>query len=445
MTKISLLMLSTCTLLAASPVMAQDATASAVTTPISLSLTEVATEIANLDMEIAAAEVDVASYEGGLIQAMVKSRLETLRLTRAILHNRLAAQEGGATVEITVLGGQPDPELAARILTEIEAQSKLIEDTQQEVERTGAGGLVGALAVSRLETEKMNLAVLRASWYRAAYGVIAPALAVAEAPSASPTAPVAESSGQSSPSDAPLATVEWADPNYSDIDYSRSIFAQLNREGFQIAGWWGISETKAAVDDTVQIFAINVSQFRDGFQVKTPKLTVGCREGTASVIYDTDDYLLTDYRSDTIPVTWRIDDRDAVNEHWSKVTSNEGAGQFDRQGENMIRELYDANRLFVRIVENNGTQHDATFELAGARTAFDAAAAACGFTTIKLGADEYRSIQTLLNAGGFDAGTPDGQWGAGSQRALRAFQASVGLPETGAPDRPTLDKLGLTN
>lgn len=49
----------------------------------------------------------------------------------------------------------------------------------------------------------------------------------------------------------------------------------------------------------------------------------------------------------------------------------------------------------------------------------------------------------VASAGGFDVGTPDGQWGPASQRAMRAYQASVGLPETGAPDRATLESLGV--
>ena len=48
----------------------------------------------------------------------------------------------------------------------------------------------------------------------------------------------------------------------------------------------------------------------------------------------------------------------------------------------------------------------------------------------------------MLNAGGFDAGTPDGAWGNGSRNAMRAFQEQNGLPVTGAPDRATLDALG---
>jgi len=59
--------------------------------------------------------------------------------------------------------------------------------------------------------------------------------------------------------------------------------------------------------------------------------------------------------------------------------------------------------------------------------------------------DDYRAIQALLNAAGFDAGTVDGKWGPRSQRAMRAFQAFAELPESGAPDRLSLERLGFGN
>jgi len=59
--------------------------------------------------------------------------------------------------------------------------------------------------------------------------------------------------------------------------------------------------------------------------------------------------------------------------------------------------------------------------------------------------DDYRAIQALLNAVGFDAGALDGKWGPRSQRAMRAFQAFAGLPESGAPDRLSLERLGFDN
>ena len=48
--------------------------------------------------------------------------------------------------------------------------------------------------------------------------------------------------------------------------------------------------------------------------------------------------------------------------------------------------------------------------------------------------------ETIL---GFDAGTPDGVWGNGSRNAMRAFQERNGLAPTGAPDRATLEALGI--
>ncbi|MDT8854702.1 peptidoglycan-binding domain-containing protein [Paracoccaceae bacterium Fryx2] len=54
-------------------------------------------------------------------------------------------------------------------------------------------------------------------------------------------------------------------------------------------------------------------------------------------------------------------------------------------------------------------------------------------------------MQNAANAGGFNTGTPDGQWGGGSKEAMRAFQTSVGIPATGAPDQATLQQLGFNS
>ncbi|MES2584555.1 MAG: lytic murein transglycosylase [Pseudomonadota bacterium] len=48
------------------------------------------------------------------------------------------------------------------------------------------------------------------------------------------------------------------------------------------------------------------------------------------------------------------------------------------------------------------------------------------------------ALQTALNAGGFDSGTPDGMMGPATQRGIRRYQRSVGLPADGYP---TLDLL----
>ena len=108
-----------------------------------------------------------------------------------------------------------------------------------------------------------------------------------------------------------------------------------------------------------------------------------------------------------------------------------------------MRNLYDAEAFFIRLTDGNGRRYDAEFDLAGIQEAIEAVAGACGWSTLDLSSDDYRAIQTMLNAGGFDAGTPDGVWGNGSRNAMRAFQEQNGLAPTGAPDRATLEALGI--
>ncbi|WP_238364119.1 lytic murein transglycosylase [Mesobacterium pallidum] len=54
---------------------------------------------------------------------------------------------------------------------------------------------------------------------------------------------------------------------------------------------------------------------------------------------------------------------------------------------------------------------------------------------------ERRELQERLNARGFDAGTPDGVIGSGTEAAITAFQRSVGLPATGKASPDLLRRL----
>jgi len=52
-------------------------------------------------------------------------------------------------------------------------------------------------------------------------------------------------------------------------------------------------------------------------------------------------------------------------------------------------------------------------------------------------------VQEKLNALGFDAGKPNGDFGAKTQAALAQFQLSRTIPAGGQLDELTLDELGL--
>lgn len=52
-------------------------------------------------------------------------------------------------------------------------------------------------------------------------------------------------------------------------------------------------------------------------------------------------------------------------------------------------------------------------------------------------------VQEKLSDQGFNPGTPDGKLGPSTQQALRDFQKSKGLPQTGQPDPQTRTALGI--
>ncbi|MDR3371897.1 MAG: lytic murein transglycosylase [Rhodoferax sp.] len=54
---------------------------------------------------------------------------------------------------------------------------------------------------------------------------------------------------------------------------------------------------------------------------------------------------------------------------------------------------------------------------------------------------QLQTLQTTLNAQGFDCGTPDGMLGPATRRGVRAYQRSVGLPADGYPTLELLQRL----
>jgi len=58
-----------------------------------------------------------------------------------------------------------------------------------------------------------------------------------------------------------------------------------------------------------------------------------------------------------------------------------------------------------------------------------------------LSRSQLLALQTALNERGFDCGTPDGMMGPSTQRGVRRYQRSLGLPADGYPTLDLLQRL----
>lgn len=402
----------------------------ALTRPVSAQQDPLAGSLDAIETRLAEVERDLAGYEGGAIRDILLLRRQTLALTRDMITLRLTGEATGASEDLRLPTRTPDPARAAQLAGEIAAAEARVETARREAE--GTGGLLRLSALAAYHAEQLGLTRLRLAWFEAEYGIALPT-----PDAAAPAAPPPEVASATAPAPE-QPTDPWVDPRFPQIDYARPAFRQLHQEGFEVSGWWGISRERAPLDDSLSITAINVAEFSTSGYGDNPSLIVSCREGTPALIYDTDDYLLTNIRSNSIEVTFRIGDNPAETQQWSKLTTGEGAGLFGDRAIALMRRIYDADRIFLRLVERNGQTHDALFPLDGGPAAYDAAADACGFSTLSLSRDDYLALQTALTRAGHDPGTPDGNWGPASRQAMRGFQAANGLPETGQPDRASI-------
>lgn len=408
----------------------------AVAQEASISVKALQSDVNRIGDEIKRAEAESGKYKGGALSAISALNLETLRLTRSILEARIAAELSGAPIKITVPAVRPDHEMAASILADIQRQTEIVDQAKSEAD--SSAGLMQALALTRYETERLTLAQLQQAWFRAQYGIAFPMTGAPEAPQVAATFLEADQASEDSANTKP----EWADADFQNIDYDQEIFRQLAAQSFEIKGWWGIERSRASIDDSPQIYAMNVSVYGTGYS-NHPSLKAMCIEHEARVIYDADSFIMGDYNSNTLPVTVRIGKEQAYGMQWSKLTSNKGAGLFGASAEEFLRNLKGKEKVFLRLQGDRGKQFDMNIELDGVDTVLAEIAKACQFSLLDLERDDYLAIQTLLNAAGFDLGTPDGQWGPASRKAISNYQASVDLPVTGIPDEATLTKMGV--
>lgn len=295
---------------------------------------------------------------GSVAWTLAEAERRTLALARA----SLLAQRAGAP-DPRPERPAPDPERAAEILRAIADAEGKVQDAEREAE--AAAPLVRALALLTAATEKLTAAQLRLAWYETHFGLpvaLPPASAADDRPGASTSATPPQ----------PEPPPEWADPEHPEIDYSKEPFRSWGRIGGHFAGWWTISESMSPIDDSREVYAMNLSATRE----TEPSLIARCRERRLELIYQPGAYLITEdgADNDTFRLIIRLDDTPARTEYWNASTNNEAV--FHRRPRQALQDLILADKLFLRLHERR-EQHDATFRLAGAFRALSEVATAC--------------------------------------------------------------------
>jgi hypothetical protein len=128
------------------------------------------TDLKQVRTKIAATIDKNASLAGGLVKALVETRLEILKTTEALVEQRIHALESGAKITVSVAGTEPDEKLANQLREEIDSQLPELNAAKQEAAKY-SGGLVGAMKEATVATQEQSIAMLRQRYLAAKYGL----------------------------------------------------------------------------------------------------------------------------------------------------------------------------------------------------------------------------------------------------------------------------------
>ena len=325
-------------------------------------------ELNALTPKLSDAQAEAAKYEGSLVGSLAAARAAQIQLSQAMIRNLILSQTSGTPVELTVPAIAPDQAKADKLQIEIAAIDEKLKHDQAEADRY-SGGLVLAMIISRIETQRLQRAQLHGGWIEAAYGIPMTVASIrATEPASGTPAAIAV------PEDPAVAP--WADPAHPEINYYGAAFVGIGTEDYIFRGWWAVKSSRAAIDDSAQVVAINLSQYESGYGDQQ-MLIMRCSEREPAIVYLPDNYLSLDYRSKQGKVTYRLGSGQAVDTYWSSLTNNKGVGVFGHSSYSMMQKFSAVETAFVRVSEKDGERHDATFNMAGTPAVVEMVKDAC--------------------------------------------------------------------
>jgi len=130
-------------------------------------------EILQIDNEIKDAQERLSKFEEGSVAALIESRIEILKTTKALIGKRIAALQAGVNIKYDVKAINPDADKANQLKDELKKVNEKLAKSKIELENYG-GGLMGAKKYSQIATREETAALLEQKYLILKYGLAMP-------------------------------------------------------------------------------------------------------------------------------------------------------------------------------------------------------------------------------------------------------------------------------
>ena len=302
-------------------------------------LEELQAELNSITSQLETVDATIAKYDGGLIKVLAETRKEALLLSKALVENRISAAEGNATLEIQVPAVAPNDELAQQLLGELAQQQTAVDLASKEAE--SAGGLIKALALSRVETEKLTLSQLQMAYLQAKYGIAMPNLTKGLTPE-----------GESNNTKSETVSVNANDASYEEQANSP------NQDTTNSSKWNFVEQFDSFNDENTSMVVLEASGYIGNDDPKN--LVVRCdAKGGYDIYMISNGYIGA--RDNRVPVRYRFGKNDAISERWFEST--DGRAAFLPSSYNDFRKNLATGEDFVfEITDFSGNRGSSEFD-----------------------------------------------------------------------------------
>lgn len=177
-------------------------------------------ERAKVATELNEAQSENAKYAGGLIKAQIESRMEVLKLTLAIIDQRLAAVKTGTKLRVEAPATAPNIGEAEKLEKELADIDARIQHAEENAAKY-SGGLILAQLHSNIATLQGTRAMLQQRHLAAKYGLALVPVSIVARGSGEKSSVSKEASAKSKPLSDTILSVDLLNKRYQEEKYGR--------------------------------------------------------------------------------------------------------------------------------------------------------------------------------------------------------------------------------